>query len=126
MKTDGESAIVLVWNDMNETEVLAKNFEDFIFRKMLEAVYDVDKDEMSGDYTKDDFEAYRVDILNDLKTVTPYLKEEYVAILSELYSREVQESLISYSLLDSRELVDIIQKHLEFKQLDLVFEHELD
>jgi hypothetical protein len=34
---------------MNETEVLAKNFEDFIFRKMIEAVYDVDKDDLSGD-----------------------------------------------------------------------------
>ncbi len=126
IKTGGESAIVLIWNDMNETEVLAKNFEDFIFRKMLYAVYDVDKDEMSGDYDKDNFEAYRTDILSDLKTVSPYLKEEYTSILTELYNREVQDSLISYSLLDSIELVDTIQKHLKFKELDLVFEHELD
>ena len=126
IKTGGECAIVLIWNDMNETEVLAKNFEDFIFRRMLCAVHDVDKDEMSGDYDKDDFESYRTDILNDLKTVTPYLKEEYVAILTEVYNREVQESLISFSLLESNELVEIIQKKLDFKQLDLVFEHELD
>lgn len=38
IKTAGESAIVCIWNDMNETEILAKNFEDFIFRKMIEAV----------------------------------------------------------------------------------------
>ena len=126
LKIDNECVIVLVWNDINETEVLAKNFEDFIFRKMLDAVYDVDKDELSGDYKKDDFEVYRVDILNDLKTITPYLKEEYIKILTEVYNREVHESLISFSLLDKSELGAIIQKYLQFKELDLVFEHEID
>jgi len=126
IKTKGECSVVLIWNDMNETEVLAKNFEDFIFRRMLYAVYDVDKDELSGDYDKDSFEEYRVDILNDLKTVTPYLKEEYITILTEIYKRDVHESLISYSLLDSKELGEIIQNHLQFEQLDLVFEHEID
>ena len=126
LKIDDEYAIVLVWNDINETEVLAKNFEDFIFRKMLDAVYDVDKDELSGDYKKDDFEVYRVDILNDLKTITPYLKEEYIKILTEIYNRKVHESLISFSLLDKSELAEIVQEHLQFKELDLVFEHEID
>lgn len=59
---------------MNETEILAKNFEDFIFRKMIEAVYDIDKDELNADYKKEGFEGYRADILNDLKTISPYLK----------------------------------------------------
>lgn len=126
LKVDNEYAVVLIWNDMNETEVLAKNFEDFIFRQMLEAVYDVDKDELSGDYKQDEFEAYRVDILNDLKSISPYLKEEYISILTELYNRDVHESLISFSLLDKHELDRLIQTHLVFKELDLVFEHEID
>ncbi|MCK5854298.1 MAG: SMI1/KNR4 family protein [Sulfurovaceae bacterium] len=126
MKIENECAIVFVWNDINETEVLAKNFEDFIFRKMLEAVYDVDKDELSGDYNKEDFEGYRADILNDLKTITPYLKDEYVKILKDIYNREVHESLISYSLLSREELGSLIQKYLQFEQLDTIFEHEVD
>jgi len=126
MKIDGEYVVVFIWDDMNETEILAKNFEDFIFRKMLEAVYDVDKDELSGDYSRDDFESYRVDILNDLKTITPYLKDEYVSILTDIYNREVHESLISYSLLDKQELGEIVEKYLQFEELDSIFEHEIE
>jgi len=35
---DGSNPIVLVWHDANRTEILAKNFEDFIFRKMIERI----------------------------------------------------------------------------------------
>jgi hypothetical protein len=127
IKTDGESAVVCIWNDMNETEVLAKNFEDFIFRKMIEAVYDIDNDELNADYKKDGFEAYRTDILNDLKTISPYLKEEYVEILSDIYNREnVIKGMISYSLLNRDEFTNIVQDKLHFEELNAVFEHELD
>jgi len=127
IQTDGEPAVVCIWNDMNETEVLAKNFEDFIFRKMLEAVYDVDKDELSGDYPDgDQFAQYRVDIAKDLVTISPYLNEEYKAILDEIYSREkVFESTISYSLVGREELQRLIEKHLSFSELERVFEHEI-
>ena len=127
IKTDGESAVVCIWDDMNETEVLAKNFEDFIFRKMIEAVYDVDNDELSGDYKKTGFDGYREDILNDLKTIAPYLKEEYVEILNDIYNREeVIKGMISYSLLSRDEFSSLIQKELEFEELNVVFEHECD
>lgn len=125
--TDGEPAVVCVWNDMNETEVLAKNFEDFIFRKMLEAVYDVDKEELLGDYPKENtFEAYRADILKDLESIKPYLNETYAKILSDIYGRkEVMESLISYSLLRREELQSLIETYLSFEALDHIFEHEI-
>ncbi|NEW61298.1 hypothetical protein GSY74_08380 [Sulfurovum sp. bin170] len=127
LQTDGESAIVYIWDEMNETEVLAKNFEDFIFRKMLEAIYDVDKDELLADYKDEGFEGYLVDIRNDLKTTKPYLNDKYAEVLSDIYSRkEVMESRISYSLITHEELAQTIQTHLEFEELDLVFEHEVD
>ena len=127
LEYDGQSVIVCIWNDMNETEVLAKNFEDFIFRKMLEAVYDVDKEELSGDYTGEDiFGQYREDIRNDLKTIKPYLNASYGAILEEIYHRdEVIESLISFSLLSRDELQSLVDTHLSFPELDAVFEHEI-
>ena len=127
LKSDGEPAVVCIWNDMNETEVLAKSFEDFIFRKMIEAVYDVDKDELSGDYKGGDaFVNYREDILKDLNTIKPYLPEKHVKILEEIYNRdEVMESMISYSLISRDELKSLIETHLSFEELDSVFEHEI-
>jgi hypothetical protein len=127
LQRDGESAIVYIWDEMNETEVLAKNFEDFIFRRMLEAVYDVDKDELDADYKKSGFEGYLIDIQNDLRTIKPYLNEAYAKVLSDIYSRsDIMESKISYSLITHDELAQTIQSYLDFEELDLVFEHEID
>jgi len=125
--TNGDNAVVHIWNDMNETEVIAKNFEDFIFRKMLEAIFDVDKDDLKGDYKQDGFEGYLTDISNDLKTIAPYLNVAYSNILTELYGRkESIESMFSYGLMDKKELLEIVQAHLVFEQLDMVFEHEVE
>lgn len=127
IKTKRESAVVCIWDDMNETEVLAKNFEDFIFRKMLESVYDIDKEDIFVDYKELEFEGYRADLLKDLKTISPYLNKVYVQVLTEIYNREeVLVSLLSYSLIKKEELINLIQTHLAFKELDVVFEHEID
>jgi len=127
IKTDGENAIVYIWNDMNETEVLAKNFEDFIFRKMLEAVYDVDKDELDADYKETGFNGYREDILRDLNSIRPYLNEKYLVILEDIYKdNQIIESSFSYGLCSNKKLVQIIKEYLDFEELDNVFEHELD
>ncbi len=126
LKVDKEYVIVYIWNDMNETEIIAKNFEDFIFRKMLEAVFDIDKDDLKGDYKKSGFAGYKIDLLNDLKTIKPYINKEYAEILTSFYTREAQESMFSYSLISKEELVNTIQKYLQFKELDSVFEHEIE
>ena len=126
LKVDKEYAIVYIWNDMNETEIIAKSFEDFIFRKMLEAVFDIDKDDLKGDYKDSGFNGYKVDLLNDLKTIKPYINETYANILTEVYNRDVKESMFSYGLISKEELVETIQKYLSFKELDTVFEHEID
>ena len=126
LKVDKEYAIVYIWNDMNETEIIAKSFEDFIFRKMLEAVFDIDKDDLQADYKKSSFEGYKVDLLNDLKSIKPYINETYADILTDVYNRDVRESLFAYGLISKKELVEIIEKYLSFKELDTVFEHEIE
>ena len=126
IKTDGEAAIVYIWNDMNETEVLAKNFEDFIFRKMLEAAYDIDKDDLRGDYKERGFKGYQEDIQKDLKTISPYLMLSYREVLQEIYYREeILETMFTYGLIEHEKIGTLIEKYLDFKELDLVFEHEL-
>ncbi len=126
LKVDKEYAIVYIWNDMNETEIIAKSFEDFIFRKMLEAVFDIDKDDLKGDYRKSGFYGYKVDLLNDLKSIKPYINETYADILTEFYTRDAKESMFAYGLISKEELVETIQRYLSFKELDSVFEHEIE
>ena len=127
IKTDGEYAIVYIWNDMNETEVLAKNFEDFIFRKMLESAYDIDKDDLRADYKDDGFKGYQRDIQRDLVTIKPYLNEEYFSILEEIFHREdILENMLTYGLVEHERLGKLIEEHLDFDELDSIFEHEID
>ena len=123
---DNEHVIVHVWNDMNETEIIAKNFEDFIFRKMLEASFDVDKEDLKGDYKDNGFIGYKEDLLNDLKSIKPYLNVTYGEILSNIYNTEkIIESIFSYGLIEQKELLFFVEEYLFFKELDTIFEHEI-
>jgi len=125
LEVEGENPIVLIWDDMDETEIIAKNFEDFIFRKMLEATDDIDKEDLEADYGKDGLEAYRADLLSDLKSITPYIKDEYVTVLNDIYSAEGQEMLFSYGFKSEKRLAEIIKEMLGFKYLDDMIEHEI-
>ncbi|HIP42301.1 MAG TPA: hypothetical protein EYG90_07330 [Campylobacterales bacterium] len=124
IEIDGENPIVhILQND--ESKIIAKNFEDFIFRQMLTAICDVEKDEISADYG-DDFEAYRKDILSDLRTISPYINKQYVALLEEFFKREeILEGMFSYGLMSTNELNLTIKKYLGFEQLNETFEHEI-
>lgn len=125
IEIDGENPVVLIWDDMDETEVIAKNFEDFIFRKMLEATDDIDKEDLDADYGEAGIEAYRTDMLSDLRSISPYLKKEYVDVLEEVYNAEVLETLISFGFMGSKKMGDIIKEMLDFEYLDDVFSHEV-
>ncbi len=122
---DGENPIVLIWED-DETEIIAKNFEDFIFRKMLEAADDIDKDDLYTDYGKDNpLELYREAILSDLKSITPYLNKEYSSTLEIIYNGEAMETLISYGFQSTQPLKETMKEFLDFEQMGDVFEHEV-
>ena len=123
-KIDKQTPIVLIWED-DETEYIAKNFEDFVFLKMLEATDDVDKDDLYADYGKENpMELYRTDIKADLKTIHPYLKDTYISLLEERYNGEIIETLISYGFMGSNSVKEIIKEQLDFELRGEVFEHE--
>ena len=124
MEIDGENPIVLIWED-DETEIIAKNFEDFIFRKMLEASDDIDKEDLGADYGDENaMEHYRRDLKADLKTIHPYLNKRYIELLEEAYNGEVLETLISYGLKTSKPLKELFSEMLGFEGLNEVFDHE--
>ena len=125
VEIDGENPIVLIWED-DEAEYVAKNFEDFIFRKMIEATESIDKDDLYADYGKDNgMELYRTDLQADLKSIRPYLKDEYISVLEEAYNGEVLETLISYGFIGSKPVKDAINEMLDFEYMDDVFDHEI-
>ncbi len=125
IEIEGENPIVLIWED-DETEIIAKNFEDFIFRKMLEAADDIDKDDLHADYGKDNpIELYREAILTDLTSMTPYLKKEYISTLETIYNGEAMETLISYGFQGTQPLKETMKAFLDFEQMGDVFEHEV-
>ena len=119
-----ETPIVLIWED-DEAEYVAKNFEDFIFRKMLEAADDIDKDDLYADYGKENpMELYRADLKTDLEAIRPYLKDTYLNILDEAYNGDVLETLIAYGLMGSKPVKEVIKELLDFELMGEVFEHE--
>ena len=122
---EGEYPIVLIWDD-DETEFIAKSFEDFIFRKMMEAADDIDKEDLEADYGKenDAIEHYRADIQADLTSIKPYLNADYVKVLEDAYNGEVLSTLISYGFKTSVPLKEIIAKMLDFEEMGNTFDHE--
>jgi len=121
---EGESHIVLIWED-DEAEYVAKNFEDFIFLKMLEAADDIDKDDLYADYGKDaPMELYRTDLKADLEAIRPYLKDTYVSVLEEAYNGDVLETLIAYGFMTAKPVKNVIKEMLGFELWGEVFDHE--
>jgi len=122
---EGENPIVLIWED-DEAEYVAKNFEDFIFRKMIEATDDIDKNDLFIDYGKDDaMEHYRIDLKSDLQSIQPYLKKEYVSVLEETYNADILQTLISYGFIGSKPVKNVIDEMLDFPLMGEFFDHEI-
>ena len=121
VKVQEETPIVFIWKD-DEAEYIAKNYEDFIFSKMMESSNKIDKDDLHADYGQDNpLELYRTDLKADLESIRPYLKEEYTAIIEETYNAEAVETLIAYGF----EMTTDISDMLDFELMGEVFEHEL-
>ena len=119
------SPIVLIWED-DEAEYVTKNFEDFVFRKMLEAADDIDKDDLYADYGKDKpMELYRADLKADLESIRPYINDNYVSILEKAYESEVLETLIAYGFMTEKPVKEIMKERLDFELIGEVFDHEV-
>jgi len=124
-KRGDETPIVLIWED-DEAEYVAKNFEDFIFRKMLEATDIIDKDDLFADYGKENpMELYRTDLKRDLESIRPYLKDEYISILEEVLNGDVLETLIAYGFMGNKPVKDVLKEMLDFELMGEVFDHEV-
>jgi len=124
-EVENTNPIVLIWQD-DETEYINKNFEDFIFQKMLEATDDIDKDDIHADYGKENpVEAYRADLLRDLKNIQPYLNENYLDILTTVYHAKSVDMLFSYAFENEKKISVILKSTVNFELRGDVFDHEI-
>jgi hypothetical protein len=124
VKVDGETPIVEIWDEMDDTEYYAKNFEDFIFRQMVESAEDIDIDDLKVEYDND-IKAYIADVDRDIASIAPYLKKEYIEILKDIYSREPQKGTLAYSLITMQEAENIVKENMNFELLGESFPHEI-
>lgn len=112
------SSIVLVFPDANKVTILAKNLEDFIFRQLLGCVVKLrgEGSIMDGDFKEN--------IENQLSTHKKYLPIHYVEILTEIYEREVTEREGKIGLLSRTELNSILDREINFEDLNKSFEYQ--
>jgi len=116
--------IVFVPHDEMNATFLAKNMSDFIFRIMLEYASEIDDDML------EDEEEFRKNILNMLKSHSPYLSPAHYGVLDEVYHRPLKEyeyglnlakSYKEQGLLGELELEQLIKENIDFDRLDTEF-----
>jgi len=88
-----EPWVVLFAHDWINVDVLANNFQNFIFYGLLECVLYIRK-------LLSDDDAFYTEIANMFRTHRPYLSEEQTKIVEDIYKRKTFESTYSYTFND--------------------------
>lgn len=109
--------IISVSHEDTTATVLAKNLQDFIFRKMLEQVTEIfETDEITKEI-----------LANSLRTHSPYLTKEQVVVIEDIYQRDFQMTeefgeTLRY-LLTEEEWHHLLKQHIDFNRLGEEFEY---
>jgi hypothetical protein len=121
--------VTFIPHDDEEAEILAKNFQDFIFRQLLEAVVEIDEDSMFYEENEGDL---KQNLLNQLKTHEPYLVPKHIDILNEIYQRDIFEytykvpagnTFETEGLITFDEMEEILKKEIAFDRLNTKFNY---
>ncbi|MHC6202464.1 SMI1/KNR4 family protein [Breznakiellaceae bacterium SP9] len=113
LEENGDVPITQLFHDEENAQILSKNFEDFIFRSLIEEAIYVNED---FSYIFD--RTHRESVL---RTHKPYLKEQHFEILSEIYHRDLSES--HSGLLTEDELNELFQREIPYARLDEKFKY---
>ncbi|HFC6387026.1 TPA: SMI1/KNR4 family protein [Neisseria bacilliformis] len=105
-----EPLVARLVHDDDFCEILAKNFDDFVFRKLLSA---------ANECYETDSEDYRAELLAQLETHRPYLTPERAAALAETYRRPFsRDQWDDPYILEEDELNELLQRHAPFARYD--------
>lgn len=117
--------VVFLWHDANEATFLAKNLQDFIFRRILTDMAAQDT------YNEVSDEEFRRNLAATLKTHRRYLTDQQNAILTTMLRRPLanyEYTECSYTetrrgLLTAEELGAVLTEVIGFAKLDVSFEY---
>ncbi|MEG2805964.1 SMI1/KNR4 family protein [Stenotrophomonas sp.] len=113
-----EAPVVLVWHDDDRADVLAANLQDFLFRKMVEAVVAFDPS-----YSLLSSAALAAELQAWLGTHRQWLRADQIAALEALFARTDD---IANARIDEAEAQAIVQAIIGFERLDASFAYVRD
>ena len=104
----GDWLIIHWWHDDNKCTVLANNLQDFMFKSMLDCALEIDaKNDLLADGD------IKTNLQNWLTTHQKYLKPSQVTMLTDIYTRELQQDDEDhFYLMTVQEYKDIMQNEL--------------
>lgn len=129
LQKDGEVPVTLIPHDDEEAEVLAGNFQDFIFRQLLESVAEIDEGAI---FYEEEEEDLKQNLFNQLKTHEPYLTAKQIEILNSIYQRDIFEytykipnggSFETEGLVTFDEVEEILNKEIASEHLNRNFNY---
>ena len=118
---DGDETVVLAPHDENGATHFAPDLEAFLLRHMIQAFAEMVEDDGTDFTLAQRSEAARANV----RTVTPYLNEGWVALLEELAARPLvrDDEWDCLSLLNQDEAITLIQTELDMPTLGETFPH---
>jgi hypothetical protein len=120
---DGERVpIALVPHDELKATIYAPDFEAFLFRQLLEALTEIDPshDKRTPDQRREHVKA-------EIRTLTPYVRVPWIALLTEVASRPVTTTKHGYhSFLSRRDASHLVKETLAYARLDATFPYSTD
>ncbi len=125
-KQDGNNIpITFAYHDDEIAVVLAKNLQDFIFRKLLECVVE------TGKYSKAAEDGnLKTNLFNMLRTHKPYLNQHQIEKIEEIYNRDLFDykykvpngkEYSAAGLISRDELKETLQQEIGFDGLNMEF-----
>ena len=106
-EVDGDYPIVYVWHDDIEATYEAKNLRDFIFKRIVMDMSQLDT------YNNQSDQEFIKNLRATLKTHIQYLSEDKVALLQELIERPI----IDYRLEDTNDKYRGLLTYTEYKEI---------
>lgn len=104
----------------DEGFVLAKNFDDFLFRELLHAAYNINE----FDIDENDFDEFRANLYAMLNSHRAYINNRRVKILEEVYSRPISRfDDEEFGMIDENMFYEILDQEIKFDLLDKKFKY---
>ncbi|HIE5356875.1 SMI1/KNR4 family protein [Stenotrophomonas maltophilia] len=108
-----EPPVLLVWHDDDRADVLARNLQDFLFRKMVEAVADYE-----APYTLLSHGDLADNLQRWLGSHRAWLRDDQAAALEALFARSAE---IEQGEIDEDHAQALVQQLIGFERLDESF-----